>query len=98
MEESVREAPHSEAHREVSETQASEQFARLLNTEHWLRSYITDLLGAHAIGNGIDFHTAELLLKQEKESFESDLALARRMYKLYPQLFRQDGEAVKTAM
>ena len=81
--------------REVSETQASEQFARLLNTEHWLRGYITDLLAAHAIGSGLDFHTAELLLKQEKESFENDLALARRMYRMYPQLFRQESETAK---
>jgi len=57
---------------------------------------MTDLLGAHEIGNGLDFQTAELLLKQEKESFEADLVLAQRMYKMYPHLFRQETEAAKT--
>ena len=88
MEESQRDAS---SNGEKSEAQAAEQFARLLKSEHWLRSYMTDLLGAHEIGNGLDFQTAELLLKQEKESFEADLVLAQRMYKMYPHLFRQEG-------
>ena len=97
MEEFHREAlPNT--HSGVSEAQASEQFARLLKTDHWLRSYITDLLGAHAIGSGLDFQTADLLLKQEKESFEADLMIAHRMYKMYPHLFRQESESAKTGM
>lgn len=54
---------------------------------------MTDLLGAHEIGNGLDFHTAELLLKQEKESFEADLVVAQRMYRMYPHLFRESESA-----
>ena len=95
MEELHREAAPAGRQTQVSEAQVSEKFARLMKTEHWLRSYITDLLGAHEIGNGLDFHTAELLLKQEKESFETDLVLAQRMYRMYPHLFRQEGEAAK---
>jgi len=95
MEESHREASPSAANGEVSEAQVAERFARLLKTDHWLGSYMTDLLGAHEIGNGLDFQTAELLLKQEKESFEADLMIAQRMYKMYPHLFRQESEAAK---
>src|ERR1035438_4360622 len=61
MEESHKEASPGIAHGEMSEAQAAEQFARLLRTDHWLKSYMTDLLGAHEIGNGLDFQTAELL-------------------------------------
>lgn len=89
------EASQAATHEAVPEGKAAEQFARLLKTDHWLRSYMTDLLGAHEIGSGLDFHTAELLLKQEKESFEADLMVAHRMYKMYPHLFRQEGEAGK---
>jgi hypothetical protein len=95
MEESHRDASSNSGHGEKSEAQAAEQFARLLKSEHWLRSYMTDLLGAHEIGNGLDFQTAELLLKQEKESFEADLVLAQRMHKMYPHLFRQESDAAK---
>lgn len=98
MEESHREASPGAAQGQVSEAQAAEQFARLLKTEHWLKSYMTDILGAHEIGNGLDFQTAELLLKQERESFEADLALAQKMYKMYPHLFRHESEAAKQTM
>lgn len=80
---------------EMPDTQAAEKFAKLLKTDHWLRSYMTDMLGAHEIGNGLDFQTAELLLKQERESFEADLAVAQRMHRLYPHLFRQESETAK---
>lgn len=96
MEESHKEAGAGQG--EMSEAQAMEQFTRLMKTEHWLRSYMSDLLGAHQIGHGLDFQTAELLLKQERESFETDLALAQRMYKMYPHLFRQDTELAKPGM
>ena len=94
MEESHKEASPG-AQGEAPKAPVAEQFDRVLKTDHWLKSYITDLLGAHEIGKGLDFQTAELLLKQERESFEGDLALAQRMYKAYPHLFRQNGEAAK---
>ena len=78
--------------RERSDSRAAEQFARLLRTDHWLKSYLTDLLGAHQ-ANSLDFDTAELLLKQEKEAFDSDMAVAQRMYQLYPYMFRRDADA-----
>ena len=95
MEESYKEASPNAAQGGASEAQVAEKFAHLLKTEHWLRSYITDLLAAHEIGEGLDFQTAELLLKQEKESFEAELVLAQRMYRMYPHLFRQESDAAK---
>ena len=97
MEDSQMETSFSAVERERSDSRAAEQFARLLRTEHWLKSYLTDLLGAHQ-ANGLDFQTAELLLKQEKEAFEHDMVVAQRMYQLYPHMFRRDGEASGAAM
>lgn len=63
-----------------------EQAARSLDSDHWLASYINDLLNAHRLGNGLDFATAEMLLAQEKQTFEKELAIARKVYRLYPYL------------
>jgi len=79
------------AEKERSDSRAAEQFARLMKTDHWLKSYLSDLLGAHQ-ANGLDFQTAELLLQQEKEAFEHDMAVAQRMYQIYPHMFRRDAE------
>jgi len=55
----------------------------LIKSEHWLASYVSDLLSAHDLSAGIDFRTAEQLLAAEKEQFERDLAVARRMLRIY---------------
>lgn len=55
----------------------------LMRSEHWLTTYITDLLKAHDLSEGIDFRAAEQLLAAEKEQFERDLAIARRMLRVY---------------
>ncbi|HTR36253.1 MAG TPA: hypothetical protein VMH80_10140 [Bryobacteraceae bacterium] len=55
----------------------------LIKSEHWLASYVSDLLSAHDLSAGIDFRTAEQLLGAEKEQFERDLAIARRMLRIY---------------
>lgn len=88
---------HDAAHRRVSDAQALEKFSRLLKTDHWLKSFMTDLLAAHEIGHGLDFQTTDLLLKQEKESFEADLLVAQRMHRMYPHLFHQESEAARHA-
>lgn len=81
----------------LPDTEAAEQFTRLLRAEHWLKSYMKDLLKAHQSGTGLDFDTAELLLRQEKKAFEADLAIARRMHQLYPHMFDQDREGASRA-
>ncbi len=55
----------------------------LIKSEHWLASYVSDLLSAHDLSAGIDFRTAEQLLAAEKEQFDRDLAIARRMLRIY---------------
>jgi hypothetical protein len=55
----------------------------LMRSEHWLATYVSDLLSAHDLSAGIDFRTAEQLLAAEKEQFEKDLAIARRMLRVY---------------
>jgi hypothetical protein len=39
----------------------------------WIAGYISDLLNAHKLSNGIDFDTAESLLSQERQTFEQNL-------------------------
>jgi hypothetical protein len=55
----------------------------LMRSEHWLATYVGDLLSAHDLSAGIDFRTAEQLLAVEREQFEKDLAIARRMLRVY---------------
>jgi hypothetical protein len=70
-------------HRALDYERALSRFNTLINSEHWLAMYVSDLLSAHELSDGIDFHTAEQLLSAEKQEFEKDLALARRMLRIY---------------
>ena len=62
------------------------ELERILHTGHWLGNLISDLISAHRLSAGLDFKTAEMLLEYEKEIFEKDLAIARKMYRLYGNL------------
>jgi len=62
---------------------ALSRFQGLMKSEHWLATYIKDLLSAHDLSAGVDFGTAEQLLTAEKDQFEKDLAVARRMLRVY---------------
>ena len=59
------------------------RFLLLVKSEHWLASYVSDLLSAHELSDGIDFATAQQLLTAEKEEYDRDMAIARRMLRLY---------------
>jgi len=59
------------------------RFRALKKSQHWLAGFIEDLLSAHHLSGGIDFSAAEQLLSAEKDQFEKDLAIARRMLRLY---------------
>ena len=63
-----------------------------LGSQHWLGCYINDLLSAYAVSRDVTFSQAENLLAQARQAFEMDLATARRMYELYPQLVTGGGE------
>ena len=70
-------------HRALDSEKALSRFHMLINSEHWLAMYVSDLLSAHDLSDGIDFKTAEQLLSAEKAEYEKDLATARRMLRIY---------------
>ena len=67
----------------LDEEKALSRFQGLMKSEHWLATYIKDLLSANDLSAGIDFSTAEQLLTAEKDQFEKDLAIARKMLRVY---------------
>jgi len=67
----------------LDEEKAFSQFQTLMKSEHWLATYVRDLLSAHDLAAGIDFNTASQLLSAEKEQFDKDLSVARRMLRIY---------------
>ena len=67
----------------LDEEKALSRFNSLMKSEHWLATYVKDLLSAHDLAAGVDFATAEQLLSAEKEQFDRDLAVARRMLRVY---------------
>ena len=77
----------------LDQEKALSRFQGLLKSEHWLASYIKDLLSAHDLSAGIDFSTAEQLLAAEKEQFEKDLEIARRMLRVYGKLVSGEAQA-----
>ena len=68
---------------QADEEKALARFQSLMKSEHWLATYIRDLLSAHDLSGSVDFSAAEQLLSAEKEQFEKDLAVARRMLRIY---------------
>lgn len=77
----------------LDQEKALSRFQSLLKSEHWLASYIKDLLSAHDLSAGIDFSTAEQLLSAEKEQFEKDIEIARRMLRVYGKLISVEAQA-----
>jgi hypothetical protein len=70
------------------------RFQALKKSQHWLAAYIEDLLSAHHLSGGIDFSAAEQLLSAEKDQFEKDLAIARRILRLYGQQIPGENIAI----
>jgi hypothetical protein len=56
-------------------------------SEHWLQSFIGELIGHSRAPDEVSFETIERLLQQYKQTFLKDLETARRMYRTYPHLF-----------
>lgn len=59
------------------------RFQVLVKSQHWLGNYIANLVSAYERSGDVDFGMAERLLLAEKDQFERDLAVARRMLRLY---------------
>jgi hypothetical protein len=68
---------------QADEEKALARFQSLMKSEHWLATYIRDLLSAHDLSGSVDFSAAEQLLSAEREQFEKDLAVTRRMLRIY---------------
>ena len=77
----------------LDDEKALSRFQGLIKSEHWLATYIKDLLSAHDLSAGIDFGTAEQLLAAEKEQFDKDLAIARRMLRVYGKQVSSEAHA-----
>ena len=77
----------------LDEEKASSRFHALMKSEHWLATYIKDLLSAHDLSAGVDFGTAEQLLAAEKDQFEKDLVVARRMLRVYGKYVADEAHA-----
>jgi hypothetical protein len=84
-------------HRALDYEKAQSRFNTLINSEHWLAMYVSDLLSAHDMSDGIDFKTAEQLLSAEKEEFEKDLVIARRVLRIYGRKVLEEGLQHATA-
>jgi hypothetical protein len=70
---------------------ASTPLATALTSEHWLQSFIGDLIGRSRAPDEVSFESVEGLLRQYKQTFLKDLETARRMYRVYPHLFRAES-------
>jgi hypothetical protein len=70
---------------------ASTPLATAVTSEHWLQSFIGDLIGRSRAPDEVSFETVEGLLRQYKQTFLKDLETARRMYRVYPHLFRAES-------
>jgi hypothetical protein len=61
-----------------------------LNSEHWLLTFVEDLLGQFRASGDINFEAVQRLLQHHQQAFLKDLETARRMYRTYPGLFQQE--------
>jgi len=77
----------------LDEEKAVARFQALMRSDHWLATYIRDLLSAHDLSGSIDFSAAEQLLAAEREQFERDLTIARRMLRIYGKQIVGDAAA-----
>src|ERR1700730_12087720 len=65
--------------------------AAVVPSEHWLQSFIDELVAKSRAPVEVSFETVERLLQQHKRTFLKDLETARRMYRVYPHLFPAMG-------
>jgi hypothetical protein len=66
-----------------------------LDAEHWLTTFVDELLQQARTTGRITFEGTERLLQQRKDEFLRDFLTARRMYRAYPQLFPEIAAHVR---
>jgi hypothetical protein len=69
--------------------------AATVPSEHWLPSFIGELVALSSAPDDISFEAVERLLQLHKLAFLKDLETARRMCRVYPHLFL--GESFRKA-
>ena len=62
-----------------------------IRSEHWLPSFIDELIAFSGTPDEVSFEAVERLLQQHKANFLRDLETARRMYRVYPHLFAAES-------
>jgi hypothetical protein len=67
-----------------------------LDTEHWLSTFVDQLLAQARTSGAITFEGVERLLQQRKDEFLRDFLTARRMYRTYPRLFPEIADPTRT--
>ena len=82
----------------MDEEKVLSQFQNLIRSEHWLASYVRDLLSAHELSAGIDFNAAGQLLAAEKDQFERDLTVAKRMLRIYGRSVMDESSVQQAAV
>jgi hypothetical protein len=92
----VMETPQAEVQK-ASDSHVAAQFAAVMKSEHWLKNFMTNLLAAHQSASGLDFKAAEALLARERATFESEVAIAMRIFRAYPHLFRHEGSSTSAS-
>src|SRR5690242_1827766 len=60
-------------------------------SEHWLQSFIEELVVYSRTPAEVSFETVERSLERHKETFLKELETARRMYRVYPHLFQAEN-------
>jgi hypothetical protein len=65
--------------------------AATIRSDHWLPSFISELVTFSGAPDEVSFEAVERLLQQHKATFLRDLETARRMYRAYPHLFAAES-------
>ncbi|HXA64921.1 MAG TPA: hypothetical protein VNV82_07205 [Bryobacteraceae bacterium] len=64
-----------------------------LNSEHWLLTFVEELLAQLRASGELHFENVQGLLQQHEQVFLKDLETARRMYRTYPRLFQPERQS-----
>ena len=61
-----------------------------LESDHWLLPFLEELLAQYRSSGEIDFGAVQQLLQEHEQAYREDLETARRMYRTYPHLFKDE--------
>jgi len=64
---------------------------------HWLHAFVSDVTSKLRASGGISFEGVEESLRRHREAVAKDIEIARRMYRVYPQLFSVEASRAAAA-